>query len=119
MSIHSPREWLAYAELLSRFLLWNWGLRAVLLLGAGLLLSRLPRLAPAPRHALLVASLLLATLAPFASFLPERWGVSTHSIVLSAGPAVMQSGVHAGTGHSGAVQVSGAKHSPLEPVAQY
>ncbi len=65
----TPPE-LAAWEAVARYLLSSWLVQATLLLGAGLLLARLPRLGPAQRHGVLATALFLATLSPVALLLP-------------------------------------------------
>ena len=72
--------WLSFAEASARFLLFNWFAQATCWLAAGLLVSRLPRLRPATRHALLLASLVAATAAPIALVLPSRLGMPVRRI---------------------------------------
>lgn len=59
-----PGPWLAYADAAARFLLLNWAVQATCWLTAGLLASRMPRLGPAVRHAVLLASLVAAAVSP-------------------------------------------------------
>jgi len=69
-----PPVWLDFAEASARFLLLNWCVQATCWLALGLLVSRLPRLRPATRHALLLTGLLAAVVAPIAFTLPGRTG---------------------------------------------
>lgn len=63
-------EWLAFVDAAGRFLFLNWAVQATGLLGAALLVSRLPRVSPAARHAVLAAALLVAAATPLLHFLP-------------------------------------------------
>lgn len=68
----SPAAWAAYGDALIRFLFLNWALQATLILAAGLLLARLPRLRASVSHGILAASLALALCAPLLRAVPAR-----------------------------------------------
>lgn len=65
-------NWPAFAEASARYVLLNWGVQATCWLAIGLLASRLPRLRPAMRHALLLASLLAAVASPATLAFPSH-----------------------------------------------
>jgi beta-lactamase regulating signal transducer with metallopeptidase domain len=79
-------DWIAYADALGRFLFLNWAFQATCVLAAGLLLTRLPRLTAAVRHALLAASLLGAAVMPLTHLMPE----SVSRAAWSAAPRIRQ-----------------------------
>lgn len=64
--------WAGYWDALLQFLLLNWALQATLILTAGLLLARLPRLRASMAHGILAASLVLALAAPVLRAVPPR-----------------------------------------------
>lgn len=72
MAIVPFGAWAAYAEAASRFWWLNWGVQATCWLAVGLLASRLPRLGPGVRHAILLVSLIAAAGAPVLFALPDR-----------------------------------------------
>jgi beta-lactamase regulating signal transducer with metallopeptidase domain len=73
---------LAFVEASVRFVLLNWGVQATCWLAAGLVASRLPRLRPAVRHALLLTSLVAAVSAPVALAVPGHLQLPVYRVAL-------------------------------------
>jgi BlaR1 peptidase M56/VWA domain-containing protein len=80
-------EWMAFGDAAARFLFLNWLFQATLVLGAGLLVSRLPRLRAAIRHTVLASALLLAAACPFLQAVPLPYRMQVRAPA-AVGPAV-------------------------------